>query len=171
MTEKKINIYVDMDGVQAVYGFGDSVEDMAVPGYFRDRPAHTNMVETVKRLDEDPRYHVVVLSSVFADEHSISDKQEWLDRQGLSQVEACFVPFGRSKVEYARKDEVNILIDDFSRNLMAWEAAGENYCGIKFLNEKNGSHGSWFERGGYTLSYRMTSDKLFTLISGIAAAC
>lgn len=166
----KINIYVDMDGVQAVYGFGDSVEEMATPGYFRERPAQQNMVDTVRRLQGDQRYHVVVLSSVFSDRHSAQDKVWWLEEQGLGDVETCFVPCGERKCDYVEKEGVNILVDDFSRNLFEWESMGGNFHGIKFLNEKNGSCGSWFNAGGYSVNFNMTTDRLYNAITGLANA-
>lgn len=166
----QINIYIDMDGVQAVYGFGDSLEEMAAPGYFRERPAQQNMVETVQRLQDDDRYHVVVLSSVFSDRHSAKDKTEWLKAQGLGEVETCFVPCGMRKGDFVEKDGVNILVDDFSRNLFEWESMGRNFHGIKFLNEKNGSRGSWFNAGGFTVNFHMTPDRLFRAITGLAEA-
>ena len=164
------NIYVDMDGVQAVYGFGDSVEEMAVPGYFLNRPAQENMIRVMKMLDQDPRFRVIVLSAVFSAEHNIRDKKAWLEAQGLGGIETCFVPLGENKADRTDKNEVNILIDDFSKNLFRWESSGDRYYGIKFINGGNGTRGSWHAAGGFSVSSTMPADRLYLAISGIASA-
>ncbi|MCQ2538616.1 MAG: hypothetical protein MJ124_09470 [Lachnospiraceae bacterium] len=170
MKEKKVNIYIDMDGVQAVYGFEDSLEDMYQPGYFRNRPSYENMIEVIKLLKEDPRYDVTVLSAVFPDGSNTADKQIWLKEQGLGDVAACFVPYGSVKADYADPERVNILIDDFSKNLFEWEDAGKNFYGIKFLNEGNGTNGTWDAAGGFTVNYRMPKERLHMAITGLADA-
>ena len=70
-----MNIYVDMDGVQAVYGVGDSVEKMSEVGYFRNRPAQENVIEFIKKLSADERFNVAILSAVFDDGHSKEEKK------------------------------------------------------------------------------------------------
>ena len=166
----KVNIYVDMDGVQAVYGFGDSVEEMSRPGYFRHRPMHENVIELMKLLRDAPEFEVYVLSAVFADDHSEADKRAWLDACGLNEVQAVFVPYGENKGDYVSHEGFNILIDDFSENLVAWERLGKNFVGVKFLNEGNGTRGSWFRRGGFSVNYNMSSEKILAVLQGIAHA-
>ncbi len=163
-----VNVYVDMDGVQAVYGFEDSVEEMSRPGYFRNRPVHDNVIELMRKLEENPRFKVSVLSAVFEDSHSENDKKLWLEKQGLGDVSRIFVPYGENKADYVSHDGKNILIDDFSKNLFEWEQNGENFIGVKFLNEGNGTKGSWFRRGGYSLNMNMSSDKMFAVLKGVA---
>ena len=168
MCDNKINIYVDMDGVIAEYGFGDSVEEMAAPGYFAGRPVCANAVEAVRMLDRDPRFNVFILSAVFADDHSIEEKSGWLRENGLGSVVSCFVPYGEKKGDYVEKSGINILVDDFSKNLFDWESMGPDFYGIKFTNAGNGCKGSWMERGGFTVSHRMTAEYIYLVISGIA---
>lgn len=162
-----INIYVDMDGVQTVYNKDDLVEDMMKPGYFISRQAHPEVISFLKHLHQDKRFNVSVLSAVFADNHSVYEKSLWLDKQGLSDLDAIFVPCGIPKASFIANDTLNILIDDFSTNLFQWEAAGNNFLGIKFLNEANGVNGTWYDHRGATLSYTMTSKELYDNLTDI----
>lgn len=56
----KVNIYVDMDGVQAVYGDGDTVEKMSEVGYFRNRPVQKNVIDFIKKISADERFYVAI---------------------------------------------------------------------------------------------------------------
>ena len=158
---EKINIYIDMDGVQAVYGKGDSVEEMGKPGYFRNRPVQNNVIELMQALNIDEHINLIILSSVFADDHSVEDKLMWLVEQDLMDVRVCFVPEGERKSDYAIQGGLNILIDDFSKNLFDWESKGVGFVGIKFLNGINGTKGTWARRRGLTLDSNLPAEELY----------
>ena len=53
-----------------------------------------------------------------------------------------------------------ILVDDYSRNLHAWELAG--HVGIKFYNGINGSHGSW---KGCAIGSAMSVQEMYDVIA------
>ena len=165
---EQINIYIDMDGVQAVYGKGDTVEEMGKPGYFRSRPVQENVIELMQALNIDEHINLIILSSVFKDDHSAADKLMWLMEQDLGDVRVVFVPEGESKAEHAFTGGLNILIDDFSKNLFEWESKGPGYVGIKFLNGINGTKGSWVKRNGFTLDASMPADELYDKIVEIS---
>ncbi|MCR4673679.1 MAG: hypothetical protein K5675_01615 [Lachnospiraceae bacterium] len=159
--ENKVNIYFDMDGVQAVYGRDDSVEQMEEKGYFLNRPVQKNIIELMQRMKEDSRFHVAVLSAVFEDDHSAWEKLIWLENQNLGDMEKFFVPCGSSKASYVDQDGINILIDDFTVNLMDWENAGRNFHGIKFENGINGHNGVWKSFGGQTIHHKMDAKEMY----------
>ena len=161
MFDKIINVYIDMDGVQTVYNKDDLVDDMKKPGYFISRQPHEQVLDFIRALDEDPRFSVTVLSAVFCDAHSVFEKATWLYTNGISDVNCMFVPCETKKCDYVDGSQMNVLIDDYSKNLIEWEAAGENFRGIKFLNEANGINGTWNARGGATLHYQMSADELY----------
>ena len=161
---EKINIYIDMDGVQAVYGKEDTVEQMGKPGYFRNRPVQENVVELMQALNIDEHINLVILSSVFKDDHSAADKLLWLIEQDLGDVRVCFVPEGESKADYAVTSGLNVLIDDFSKNLFEWESKGPGFVGIKFMNGINGTKGSWAKRNGLSLDASMPPEELYDRI-------
>lgn len=152
-----INVYIDMDGVQTVYDKSDTVEEMMQEGYFSSRQPHKEVIDFIKSLIKDDRYTVTVLSAVFTDSHSVLEKAIWLEEQGLSSVDKMFVPCGVPKSNYVKSEEMNILIDDFSKNLFEWENAGKNFFGIKFMNEANGENGTWRKHAGASLDYSMNA--------------
>lgn len=164
---KNTNIYVDMDGVQAVYGVNDSVETMSEIGYFRNRPVQKNVIDFIKMMLRDQRFHVSILSAVFQDEHSATEKKQWLVENGLGGVKTIFTPCGARKGDYVDGDGMNILIDDYSRNLIDWETCGENFKGIKFDNGINGTKGTWKKRGGIVLSKELSAGEMYGFMRGM----
>ena len=161
-----INVFVDMDGVQTIYDKADSVEEMMKPGYFSSRTPHEHVIEFLKELIRNEEFSVTVLSAVFTDNHSVMEKCIWLEEQGIGSVDKMFVPCGVPKAEFIKDEDINILIDDFSKNLFEWEAAGSNFYGIKFMNEVNGENGSWKNINGPILDYRMSADELMESFIG-----
>lgn len=164
----KINVYVDMDGVQAVYGANDTVEKMAEVGYFLNRPVQKNVIDFIKKLSTDRRFNVAILSAVFDDDHSKEEKKQWLIENGLGGVDAIFTPCGARKGDYVKTEGLNILIDDYSKNLLEWENQGKNFLGIKFDNGINGKNGKWKNRRGIVLSKEMTAEDMCWVIRIVA---
>lgn len=163
-----INVYVDMDGVQAVYGAGDTVEEMSAVGYFRNRPVQKNVIDFIKMIDADERFNVAILSAVFDDDHSKEEKKQWLIENGLGGVDAIFTPCGACKADYIKTSGINILIDDYSKNLLEWEKQGKNFLGIKFDNGINGNIGKWKSRRGIVLSKEMSAEDMCWMMRIVA---
>lgn len=159
-------IYIDMDGVLAKWDWDASLEDTFQPGYFARRIPEKNVVELIKRLKEESSFPVTILSAVYTNGYAAKEKRTWLDTIGLSDTPAIFVPYGQKKEEYVEKDPANVLIDDFSQNLRSWENAG--FTGIKFFNERNGSHGTW---NGYSIKYNMQPVKMAVVVEAVAKWC
>ena len=164
----KVNIYVDMDGVQAVYGVNDTVEMMSKIGYFRNRPLQKNVIDFIKKLSTDRRFNVAILSAVFDDNHSKEEKKQWLIENGLGGVDAIFTPCGACKADYIKTVGLNILIDDYSKNLLEWENQGKNFLGIKFDNGINGNIGKWKSHGGLVLSREMSAEDMCWMMGMVA---
>ena len=163
-----VNVYVDMDGVQAVYGVNDSVEKMSEIGYFRNRPVQRNVIDFIKLLAKDRRFNVAILSAVFNDEHSANEKKQWLEENGLGGVDAIFTPCGACKGDYVEKDGFNILIDDYSKNLFEWESQGKNFLGIKFNNGINGKGGNWKCHGGIVMNKELSAGEMYWMMRVVA---
>lgn len=159
-----INIYFDMDGVQTVYYKDEIVEDMMKPGYFLSRTPHYEMIDLIKLLQDDKDFHVTILSAVFTDSHSVLEKSMWLEQHGLGMTDMIFVPCGSCKSDFVKSDGLNILVDDFSKNLFDWENAGENFMGIKYMNEINGSQGNWVRHSGRVIDYEMSAEEMYAAI-------
>lgn len=164
----KVIIYFDMDGVLYPWNEQATIEDTFVSGYFNQDRIQQNIVDAVKRL-YDAGYDVQVATAVYPLAHVIDDKNNWLDRYSLQDIPRHFIPYNvGSKKDITDPDCINILIDDFTKNLKQWtEAQDGHYIGVKFFNQvnaKNG-YGSWH---GPSVSYHMSADELFFMISAIA---
>lgn len=142
---EKHRIFVDMDGTLAVFNQVDTLEKLYEPGYFASLSPHTNVVEAVKALQKRDDIEVYILSAVLLDsKYALQEKNEWIDRY-LPETDAkhrIFVPFGEAKnkyVPYGIKPD-DILLDDYTINLKAWDPPAR---GLKLLNGINGTHGTW----------------------------
>lgn len=160
---KTIVIYVDMDGVLAKWDQDASLEETYMPGFFLSRRPEYVMIEAVKclvRLGMDVR----ILSSAYNNGHAAVEKASWLKEYGLD-IPRCFVPYGEKKADYIDQENINILIDDYSKNLHQWKAEGN--IGFKFYNGINGNHGTWH---GYSVNNKMGAEEIAIAISSIAKA-
>ena len=168
MTERKIKVFFDMDGVLFEFDKNTSIEETFERGFFLSRKTQEQMIATCKALMSQ-NVEVVVLSSVYENGYAAKEKKESLENIGVVAKE-IFVPYGQNKADFIQDDGecIYILIDDFSKNLISWEAQGSRFVGIKCLNGINGTNGTWFERGGYCLSKNTPPDKAVSLILGIA---
>lgn len=159
--------YLDMDGVLAKWDdFEIPVDEMQQPGFFRNLEPCTHMVDAVKELIRDGE-DVNILSAVF-NQAGIEEKQEWLDEQlpEIPREKRIFTRCGEDKCQVLegmenRRDAV--LIDDYSKNLLAWQEAGGT--GIKFMNSLNAVQGKWT---GDFLFWRTDPRQLATTIEAIA---
>ena len=158
---KKVRIFFDMDGVLCKWDETSSVEDTFLPGYFLCREEQGNVKELILML-RSAGFDVAILSAVYTEGTAYKDKEQWLRIHGLSNVPKLFVPYGEDKSAYVDGKSVNILVDDFSQNLHAWEDAG--FTGIKFYNGVN--RGRTWE--GYSLDRRMNAEKMFVIVKSIA---
>lgn len=149
---KKVNLFVDMDGVLAVYDL--NVEDkMYNKGFFLNRPAIEPMVQIVKNLVKDERYKVHILTSCIDSEYCIPEKSAWLNKNlpEIPEENRIYIPYGSVKSEYAQKrvdteNALNILLDDYNENLIKWDLPGA--LPIKVLNGINSENGLWGSIGG-----------------------
>ena len=149
----KLRFYFDMDGVLARWK-DVSVEETEKSGYFRNLDPEPCIINAVLNM-HDRGYDVSILSAVYRDGHSARDKYEWLKAQGLADIPRVFVPYGEKKADYIKANEINILVDDYSKNLHEWAGAGN--VGIKFKNGINGTKGTW---KGNSVSHAMSTELL-----------
>ncbi len=140
----KTKYYIDMDGVLAKWNTEASAEDTFEKGYFLNREPDEKAIRYVQDLLDDG-LDVCILSHAYQNGYAEPEKQAWLQKYGLGNVPAIFVPYGTPKLEYVQLpvDTINFLVDDFTKNLREWET-GENCRGIKYYNGINGTHGTWY---------------------------
>ena len=175
----KPQYYVDMDGVLAVWNQNASEEETHEPGYFLNREVELSAVAFVRLLANKASGKVSILSSVYEDDHSAEEKNIWLNRAGLADLPRIFVPYGRDKHEFINtEDTLPVLIDDYSKNLRAWE--DEGYLAFKFMNGFNNQpklkvvdgivHVNADSWEGYSIDRRMTPKQMLTLVTSVSNA-
>ena len=148
--ENILNIYLDIDGVLAVWLKGMPLPIVRSDGYCMNLPPTELMYWIRDHVINNRRYRFRTMSAYFDDTTALRDKNIWLDRYlpMIERKDRIFVPCGGPTKAYAvekhigrRLDKRDILIDDFSVNLIEWQNAGGT--GIKYLNGVNGTKGSW----------------------------
>ena len=144
----KAKLFVDMDGTLAEWKAAASYEDLFVQGYFSTLLPHNSVKKAVELLF-DKGFEVYVLSAYFTEsKYALQEKNQWVEKY-LPYIDAghrLYVPHNISKPSYVNAlvgntDAGYILLDDYSRNLHEWKAAGGT--GIKLLNGVNGTKGTW----------------------------
>ena len=144
---KKQRLFVDMDGVLAGFKKTASQNNLYEKNYFRNLPPQENVVEAIRQiiLQDSNNIDVYILTSVLQNHlYAIAEKRAWLS-EFLPEVELdrmICVPHSEIKTGYVpggvRLDDV--LLDDYTVNLLAWEKFG---TGIKLLNDINHTNGTW----------------------------
>lgn len=157
-----IKLFVDMDGVLAVWNPTATLNDTHQPGYFINRDIEVRVKELIFRL-RDEKIDVRINSAAY-DIEAESEKNIWINNYVDATIERIFVPYGSNKADYVIGTD-NILIDDYTDNLLKWLASGKGKA-IKFLNGINGKSGRWT---GPTISKNMTVDEMIAVIKEVAA--
>lgn len=136
-------IFIDMDGTLAEFKPCDTLEKLYEEGYFRNLKPQMSVVEAAKELIASEEFDVYVLSAVFTDsKYALKEKNEWLDEYlpEIPPEKRIFPPCGEDKKKYVDMKEGDLLLDDYTKNLLDWEPPG---TAIKLLNGINHSNESW----------------------------
>lgn len=141
-------LFVDMDGTLAVWRSETPFEKLFEQGYYRNLPPQQEVVDAVK-LMQSFGVEVFALSAFLPDsQYAWREKHEWLDQHApfIPRENRLLCPQNIPKSEYASRtlapiDKSCILLDDYSKNLHEWEAAGGT--GVKLMNGLNGNNGTW----------------------------
>lgn len=142
----KVNLFLDMDGTLAkFYANPNYMEKMFEPNYFATLKPYA-IVNTIKEIIKEMSIvKVMVLSACVDTEYCETEKQTWLDcyLPEIPQENRAFCKVGENKTDLAKllvgKDDINILLDDYSVNLEQWKEQG--WVAIKFINGMNDKKG------------------------------
>ena len=159
---KKIKVYFDIDGTIAEFDKTASIEKVASPGYFRSVVAMKKVIEMINLLSQRDDVEVYTSSSVFQDDHSIADKTYWLSKwvKDIPPERQIYCPYGSPKSSIIQnKKDSDILIDDFTDNLLEWHGVG-----VKMYNGINGTKGRW---NGFSLHANMSPALMLAQLNGI----
>lgn len=140
-----LDVYIDMDGTLTEFMYV-VMSVLYRTGYFLNLPPQLNVVEAVKMLVV-MGVRVTVISCYLADHPTAyQEKVKWLEKE-LPGVPYILLPCGEDKAQKVKEligkdlSSSEILIDDHSPNLIAWEKAGGR--GIKLINSVNGKGQKW----------------------------
>ena len=159
---KKINIFIDMDGVLAEFKNSQPYEYYE-KGYFLNlKPFQDNIDFVNELINHYFNYNIHILTHLawyhktFSYSEDITslycekEKLEWLQKYlpNLKVGNIHFVPSHISKIDYVKKnkivnyEDINILIDDYSKNILEW-GESKNFIGIKMINNINDINKEW----------------------------
>jgi|GEM_PF-519314 len=158
---EKQRLFVDMDGTLAVFKPVLKIEELYEKGYFAQLRPIPNVVQAVREVQQNhPEIEIYILSSVLSDSpYAVNEKNAWLDRYlpEISKDHRIFPSCGTDKREVVpggiKADDY--LLDDYTKNLTAWEPPAR---GIKLLNGINHTKGTWdqdrirFDKSGKELA-------------------
>lgn len=144
---KKTNIFIDMDGTLArFYEQDDCLKRMYEKGFFENlRPYKKalKMAQQIKVFAEANQIEIYIITSCVESEYCREEKMKWLDKY-LPWIDSEHRLFGGAQINKAyfaieakATSEINLLIDDYSKNLEEWEAQFGRGTGIKVINEIN----------------------------------
>ena len=150
--KKIINLFVDMDGTIAKFYYKKNcLEKMYEKGYFENLPEYA-MARHINRLaEEDTCVNVYILSACIESEYCEQEKIAWLLKHmpNISPNHFIFTKVGEIKVDIAVDKikngcggMINILLDDYTKNLNEWQVA-DNFIGFKFINGINDTTKNW----------------------------
>lgn len=154
-----------MDGTLAkFYENAFCVRDHETEGFFRNLLPYDNMVEAFKQLWRRDDIRAYILSSVGSTQGE-EEKEAWILKhfRETQPIGCFFCRPGQSKAEYIRSfyNELtpdDILLDDYSKNLVEWEKAGGT--GIKVLNDLNGRGWNGTNFDGASISVDWTGEEI-----------
>ena len=144
-------IFFDMDGTLTEWKPASSYEVLYKKGYFRRLAPHPNIVEAfriIQKAGACPNVLSCYLAdSVYAEEEKLDWSTEHLP--DLPPDRILLIPDGVNKAEWLKQhcywpqDPLTrpVLVDDYTKNLTEWLAAGG--VGVKILNGQNFNNKTW----------------------------
>lgn len=145
--ERKPRIFFDMDGVLNVWELGTHIDIVAAPGYMRQRTPIESIVAASKILHLCG-YECWIASAVLPFEHSIPDKNYWVERHcpWFEENRRIYIPYGSNKASKMQRKILpgDVFLDDYTQNLLDLRKTFNTdlEC-IKVLNGINDSKHTW----------------------------
>lgn len=148
-------VFFDMDGTLAKWNPSATLSDLYREGYFLNRKPEEKLCAVANELavmDDGWPLSCYILTSVLQDApHAKKEKIAWLQKYvpAMPLNRILTVPYGVQKAHFVEDlfhrdlSITDILVDDHSPNLIAWQQAGGDP--IKWVNNINNSCFSRFE--------------------------
>lgn len=141
MTNKKLALYFDMDGVQADFekALQGQFERMFKRGFFRNiEPIGTP--NTVFARLQQMGYEVYILTTAVKTAYCDTEKIEWVAEHApsIKPENIIICKTGDHKTDFIKTPiETSVLIDDYKENLHTWQNAGG--IAVKFARHRKTS--------------------------------
>jgi len=150
--KKTINLFLDMDGTLAkFYHDKKCLEKMYEQGYFEKLPPYAIASEIDRFASLDTCVEIYILSACIKCPYCEQEKIAWLLKHmpNIKPQNFIFTAVGESKLQRVLSklgkdtdEKINILLDDYTKNLEHWEC-DENFLGVKFVNGFNDKTKTW----------------------------
>lgn len=142
----KKRVFIDMDGTVAEWKAAATLSDVKKIGYFSMLRPNENMLRAAIMLSMRKDVDTYILSKVLDNAYAIPEKTGWLRHYAGNAFcgnRVIFVPMDAKKADVIPGGIVpsDVLVDDFSQNLLEWQTFGGR--GIKVLNDINGAGIKW----------------------------
>ena len=142
-----MRIFVDMDGTLAKWN-NVEFEQLFEKGYYRNLEQNANLVGELRELIRNGEDVYILSAYLTESDYAYQEKLDWLNEYipELTAEKTILLPYGENKAAYLKEhyspiEHDDVLIDDYTQNLLEWKAYGGE--GIKFLNGINHTRGTW----------------------------
>lgn len=159
---EKGRLFVDMDGTLAEWRtISVSTEEelyriLKGHEYYRTLKPYINVVEGIRHFIQTSHVEVYIASCYFPDSTAKEQKNDWLNEflPEIPEANRIFIPVGERKagVIPGGVKKADILLDDFTQNLLQWPGLG-----IKLINPINHTRRTW--KGG-RIGYEVAPEKI-----------
>lgn len=141
--KKTIRYFVDMDGTIARFYEDEAcLEKMFERGYFENLRSYEKLVADIRKLIKCGK-NVYILSACVNTPYCKEEKIKWLTKY-LPEIPAeniLLIDANENKTEIVKKkgfeNDINVLLDDYGKNLREWEDGLPFGLAIKVINEIN----------------------------------
>lgn len=165
---RKTRIFFDMDGTLNRWELGKSLDEVAAPGYMKERVPFKSMVEAARILADAYDVELWIASCILPYDHSIPDKNHWISKYCpfFPEGNRVYIPYGENKRKYLKKyaRPGDVFIDDYTKNLYEMTFAAGPMC-VKCVNDINDTNHSW---NGARISVYSDGNVIAKTIAGLA---
>ena len=150
--QKTINLFVDMDGtLTQMPTKNTSLENIYEQDYFANLKPYALAKAINDFASKDSCVNIYILSACVDSKYCESEKVAWLfeNMPNIDPNHYIFTKIGESKVSKAKEivedfgENINILQDDYVKNLEKWQEHSLLCMGVKFINGLNNGDKSW----------------------------